>query len=56
MWYNMVVSLGANTLLKKEMKVSLIVADFKLQIFNGILCKELLYFYLKCRPLLTKRR
>lgn len=41
MWYNMVVSLGANTLLKKEMKVSLIVADFKLQIFN------VMVFYVK---------
>lgn len=52
---NTVVSLRANTLLKKEMKVSLTVADFKLQMFNGILCKDLSYFYLKCLPILLRR-
>lgn len=51
-----VVSLGANTLLKNEMKFSLTVADFKLQMFNGILCKELSYFLLKMSAYFTKRR
>lgn len=52
---NTVVSLRANTLLKKEMKVSLTVADFKLQMFNGILCKELSYFLLKMSAYFTKK-
>lgn len=51
-----VVRLGANTLLKKEMKVSLTVADFKFQMFNGILYNELSCFLLKLSAYFSKRR